>query len=489
MRLRPTLAALAVLALASPLLPSASAAPDPGTGTASLTAVANLPYKAVKGSDGEAPNRGTDIEFATIKGKRYALAGSYHNGLQIVDVSAPTKPRLAGRYDCGVEQGDVQVFTRGGRTYVGYTKDDGYVLNRDTACVREAVDLGFRVPPTGDGVFLADITDVRKPRTVSFVPFVKGAHNHSIHPSGGFIYNSNSDLITNLPQNEIEIVDIRDFRNPRPLPALDLPPVPTSLGADSHDITFSADGKRAYSAALSQTVVIDTTKPAAPRVISTIVDPTINVVHQADPVRITDPVLGARDFLIIEDEFAGALGTGQCPNGGVHVYDVTGTREARPVKVGYWNIAEVRPTSDSPIGRCTAHVFDLHEKAGVMTIAYYNGGVRVVDIRGLVGVALGGSGVGMKEIGSRRFADSDTWAAKTPAVAKDGSFFLYGNDQNRGLDVYRFDPRKVSAARGTDVWMGAAEAARALASRSRLDLTGYRMLCLPQKAAQAAHHR
>ena len=40
---------------------------------------------------------------------------------------------------------------------------------------------------------------------------------------------------------------------------------------------------------------------------------------------------------------AGAVGTGQCPNGGVHVYDITGANELNPVKVGYWNIDEVAP--------------------------------------------------------------------------------------------------------------------------------------------------
>ena len=43
-----------------------------------------------------------------------------------------------------------------------------------------------------------------------------------------------------------------------------IPFVPLSLGSESHDITFNADGTRAYSAALSQTLVLDTTDPANP---------------------------------------------------------------------------------------------------------------------------------------------------------------------------------------------------------------------------------
>ena len=57
-----------------------------------------------------------------------------------------------------------------------------------------------------------------------------------------------------------------------------------------------------------------------------------------------------------------------------------------------------RPTR--PTARCTAHVFDIHEREKMMTIAYYNGGVRVVDLSGLKGISLGDStlvgGAGMK---------------------------------------------------------------------------------------------
>ncbi|MCW2608219.1 MAG: putative secreted protein [Frankiales bacterium] len=486
MRLRPTLAALAVLALASPLLPSAQAVAPEGTGTDSLVPVVNLPHKNKAAS---AKSAGTDIEFATIKGVKYALAGSYDNGLQIVDVSDPTRPRTAAVYDCGISQGDVQVFTRQvageTRTFAGYTWDDGY-SSRSSKCLTEAKRFNSGKTVT-EGTFIADVTDVGGPGTltgktptVSYVPFAKGSHNHSIHPSGNFLYNSNSDLITSVPGTAIEIYDISSFAAPKRLPDFPLPPVPTSLGSESHDIVFSADGKRAYSAALSQTAIIDTEDPAKPTLVTTIVDPTINVVHQATPLHMTDPLVGERDFLLIEDEFAGATGTGQCPNGGVHVYDVTGELEAAPVKVGYWNIDEVRATT-ATLGTCTAHVFQVNPGAKTMTIAYYDGGVRVVDLSGLVGVALGGNGVGMKEVGFRRFDDSDTWAVKTNEVAADGSFYLFGNDQNRGLDVYRFDPTKVGAATSPGVWMGAAEAATKLLARTRIDLTGYRMKCLPGK--------
>ena len=70
-------------------------------------------------------------------------------------------------------------------------------------------------------------------------------------------------------------------------------------------------------------------------------------------------------------------------------------------------------------GRCTAHVFDIHEDAQVMTIAYYNGGVLVVDLSGLMGISIGGAqvtGAGMKGIGHYQIEGMDSWSAKTPRI-------------------------------------------------------------------------
>ena len=176
--------------------------------------------------------------------------------------------------------------------------------------------------------------------------------------------------------------------------------------------------------------------------------------------------------MIAEDEFAGAVGTGQCPNGGVHVFETTGAMEKAPQKVGYWNIDTLGPT-DQADGTCTAHVFDIHEDEQVMTIAYYNGGVHVVDLAGLTGISLAGQqvvGEGMKEIGYYRIQNMDTWSAKTPEISPDGSFHLFANDMARGLDVYRFE-RDAAAAQKSGTWMGAEQAAAYFAGLPRARVT------------------
>ncbi len=432
---------VAVTAMGTAAAPAAAA--PTATHSENLRPLANVPYQA---RNGTTPNSGTDIEFARLNGRSYAFAGSYRNGMQIVDITAPSKPRRVATYDCGVTQGDVQVFHRNGRTFFTYTSDtygDG-----TSRCYREAAALGFDVrKPDGtgrNGTFIGEITTPSRPRTIAFVDVPQGSHNMTVHPSGMYLYNSNSDLITSF-QPAIEVFDIRDMRHPKPAGELTLPPRP-GLGTESHDITFNRSGSRAYSAALSQGVIIDTTDPARPKMISSFLDPSINVWHQMDPFTTKAADGTRRDFLIAEDEFAGATGTGQCPNGGIHIYDITGENEKAPVKVGYFNIDEVRPTSDSAEGRCTAHVLDIHERAQVLTMAWYNAGVRVIDLSGLAGVGLGGTtvaGAPVKEVAFARFTNSDTWAAKTNWIDPDtGRFHLYGNDMARGLDVYEYLPEK-----------------------------------------------
>ena len=431
-----------------------------------MSFVRNIPYQA---RNGTTANYGTDIEFGTVGKRRFAFAGSYRNGLQIFDISKPERTTRVGVYDCGVTQGDVQIFRQAdepGRVFATYTSDtygDG-----TSTCYREAAALGFDVRKSNgtgrNGTFIADVTDPRKPTTVSFIEVPQGSHNMTVHPSGDWLYNSNSDLITSV-QPAIELFDIRNPSAPRKAGELALPPRP-GLGTESHDITFNEDGSRAYSAALSQGVIIDTTDPGAPAIITSFLDHTINVWHQSDPFTVRGDDGSEREILLVEDEFAGAVGTGQCPNGGVHVFDITGANERAPVKLGYWNVDDLGPT-DSPTDSCTAHVFDIHEDQQLLTIAFYNGGVRVVDLSGLAGITVGDTSVtgqGLREVGFYRTKGGDSWSAKTPFIERDGDFHLYGNDINRGLDIYRFEGEGGKSERGGR-WMNAEEAASLLPQR------------------------
>lgn len=106
-----------------------------------------------------------------------------------------------------------------------------------------------------------------------------------------------------------------------------------------------------------------------------------------------------------------------------------------------------------------------------MTMGWYNAGVRILDLSALAGITVGGTGVGIKQLGWYRFTDSDTWAAKA-VRAQRGGFYLFGNDKRRGFDVYRYD-RKPGTAVAAGRWLTPVQAAGLLRRGSgRVSLAG-----------------
>ena len=399
--------------------------------------VANLQYN----DSGEAQN-GSDIEFMRLGKKEYALAGTLREGLQIIDITTPRKPKRVAVYDCAISQGDIQVWARRGRVLASYTADGSVgAAGAASQCGRD-LDLSA----DDAGTVIVDLTKPRKPQSVSFLPVGAGSHNMTIHPSGKYLYNSNSDLLTAGVSPFITIYDISAPTKPRFVQDFGIPFVPTSLGSESHDITFSADGTRAYSAALSQTLVLDTTDPADPEIIGQIIDPAVNVAHQADPITMKDSDGVERTILVVTDERAGAAASVECPGGGLHLYDITGDLETAPAKIGAW-FAPAFSVQDG--ATCTSHVLRIYPRQKLMTIAWYAQGVRVIDLSGLADAAADplanplsiafGDGVGMTEVGYYTMADSDSWSFKTNKIKRNGSFYGYSNDLVRGFDVFKYD--------------------------------------------------
>lgn len=394
--------------------------------------VANLQYDET----GKAQN-GSDIEFMRLGGKEYALAGTLRGGLQIINITKPRNPRKVATYDCAISQGDIQVWKTGSRVLVSYTADG--TVRAEGAASQCGRDLGLEA---GDaGTVLVDLTSPRNPRSVSFLPVPQGSHNMTLHPSGDYLYNSNSDLYTSGKIPNITIYDVRKPSAPKVVQEYELPFTPGSLGTESHDITFNKKGTRAYAAALSQTVILNTTNPREPKLISKIVDPAINVAHQSDPFKVRTPDGSLRELLIITDERAGAVGSAECPGGGLHVYDITKAKQKSPEKLGTWFIPATQPSAGAT---CTSHVLRIYPRQQMMTISWYSQGVRVLDLSGLATFegseteTAFGDGIGMKEVGNYVFPDSDSWSFKTNKINANGSFFGYSNDLVRGFDVFKF---------------------------------------------------
>ena len=444
----------------------AAAAPEAGVSThgmegagVAMEPVANAQYQLLPGVTAQ---NGSDIEFLKVGTKEYALAGTLRNGMQIVDITNPNQPTVAAVYECPINQGDIQVFRQGERILATYTADAAIAptdnagarseINQarfESQCVKETNDI---INAQGEdeldgnqlGTFIVDLTDPTAPKTVGFANVPEGSHNMTVHPSGDYLYNSNSDLITGGPDPKITIFDIRDPANPKKVQDFPLTPYPTSLGTESHDLFFNALGTRASVAALSHTAILDTSNPEQPEIITEVVDPSNQVVHQAEFFSLPREDGSVRDLLITDDERAGAAASAECPGGGIHVYDITGELEQNPQKLGTWFIDDQGP-SDGPTEICTSHVFRTYPDQQLMTIAWYSRGARVLDLSGLAefqgtpATIAFGDGVGIKEVGNYVFDDANVWAFKTNRIEGDGSFFGYGNDRVRGLDVFRFD--------------------------------------------------
>lgn len=416
--------------------------------------------------------RKSDADPATPGIQRtFAFAGSYYDGIDIIDVTDPEKAEKVAWYDCGIGQGDVQILRRDGRVYVVYAQDDGYAQYSESRCVVEAEKAGFKPSKATGGSYIVDVTNPYKPEFVSYFAAAQGeqgagSHNVTVHPSGRYLYNSNADLVVNTAP-AIEIVDLTDLRKPRIAGEFALQYLPLSLGSESHDIAFNAAGDRAYVAALSHAEILDTTNPLEPKLISTIEDPSLNVWHQAEQMTV-----GGKSYLIAEDEFAGAQGTGMCPSGGLHVYDISD--ETAPVKVGSFNLDEAgvatgNDVADEYAARCTSHVFSIDRDAQLMTLGWYNLGVRVLDLSELEGHSIGSdlSTGGIKQLGYFKFPSTDVWAAKATRMDRNG-FFFFGNDKRRGFDVYRYTPGATASVPQGE-WLDPAET---LARTRRLQAGG-----------------
>ena len=284
---------------------------------------------------------GAQITPAAPVERHFALVGNQTSGAKIVDITTPTAPFVAAALkNCTVGQGDPQVTRDGMLASIAYQTNGSC---KDTT--------GKTVPK---GSVMVDLSDVYNPLVIGSAPETAGSHNNTIHPSGKFLYISTSGASTTIP-----IYDITNPSSPKLIQKFD-------QAGGPHDIRFSADGKRAYTAGPGRNFrVLNTENPAAPTVIATITAPT-SIGHD---------VLLSPDgrFLFAGEELNGGS-TAPCPGGAIFVYDMA--NEASPVLLG---AAEAgggpvvarqfdEAAAVTKVGGCTSHVMDLNPNGKSLTI-------------------------------------------------------------------------------------------------------------------------
>jgi len=407
---------------------------------------------------------GTDVEFqsrtaADGRVHDYAFVGTMGGGTRIFDVTDPAHPVAAGRYSDPGYQNDVQV------------AGDVLVLGFDSLGVSGATSACLRQKGSGTtGQTRAGVDIVRlvfDPETATFETRLvdcylsslgsAGAHTTTIHPSGEW-------LTVNTSFNGIEVVDIRSA------PATLVRTIPETVADDAHDVSFSRDGTRLYSAGLDSTRILDVSdirnRPAT--VLATIPNAAtaeqgadgqvIQLSHQSD-------TSADGKVLVITDEAGGGITETRCnegPSGKIgaaHFWSVDG----EPRKLGSW-LYPNPPLAVDPlapalaaIGRtergCTIHVFRNGGNGTVgpgavapgfdgvsrlpgrqLVAAHYGAGTWQVDFSGpsssTDGVAEDPRSTWGNTLGWNVMPGADTWAAK------EYKGYVYTGDMTRGFDVF-----------------------------------------------------
>ncbi|HEX9891168.1 MAG TPA: hypothetical protein VGB28_03830, partial [Actinomycetota bacterium] len=339
----------------------------------------------------------------------FAILGGYGQFGRIIDVTNPAAPVHVKNTPCNISQNDIQIY---GDLLLVAADGSGSCAKPDGSGNQ-----------TFQGTAVLDFSDPRNPTYLSRLTYARGSHNHTFHPGGRYVYLSDSDLAS-AGLGNVPIWDLADPANP--VLVTDF----KHLVHSPHDITFNADGSRAYAAAVTATYILNTEDPRAPTVIATIANEGISISHQSDPTP-------DGDFLLVSDELGGGAAGPVSSGGPVHVYDIR--NEAVPVKVGtIGNDCVVASCEDNAaVHVSTSHVFRINPDGYTMAIAWYNDGVHVIDYSSIRGVSQWGVGttsrVGARTIGRMKMPGANTWAAK---MWDRHPGYVFANDINRGFDVF-----------------------------------------------------
>ncbi len=335
----------------------------------------------------------------------FAIMGSYLGGAWVFDITNPESVQFVRQIPCNQTQNDIQIKQFGNRWVLVLARDGTAAPCVDTA-------MGGT---SGAGIAVFDITDPYAFQPMYNFRTVGGAHNFTFHPTKPFGWVSTGDL----PGGPNQHIPIIDFTNvDAPVMVADIP-----ISGGPHDITFSADGLRAFVASETNYRIYDTTDPAAPVQINDQLIPNSGTyAHGFDPTPDRKLAVATNESLALGGFLAPSSAV--CPGEGLTFYNVEGNNENNPVRLNTTPfLADVQgPIPPGDDRACTGHVGKLGNKA--MTVGWYIGGVRVVDYSNPAAPI---------EIGSAVMPGAEVWSAKWYKGP-----YVYASDMRRGFDVFRW---------------------------------------------------
>ncbi|MBC6450148.1 LVIVD repeat-containing protein [Actinokineospora xionganensis] len=368
----------------------------------------------------------------------YAYAGTF-SGFRVIDISNPATATQVAFKPCNGGQGDVSV-------YNGLLFSSVDTPQSKPEC--DSVNATTAHPTAWEGV---RIFDVRNPADIKHIASVRtdcGSHTHTLAPAGQgslFIYVSSYAVTTtsvgpNCRQfhGKISVIHV-PLNNPAKAQVVSTPEttgVPvfehTRLEFANpvlqdtrgcHDITVLKPLNLAAAACLSVGQIWDISDRAHPRVLHTIATPQVKAWHSAqftwDGTKVT-----------FGDE-AGGGAIARCraedppTTGAVWTYDV-----ATAAVLGHYKI----PRAET--GVCTMHNFNYVPgiDRDILVSSAYTGGTTVADLTDPANPV---------ELGFYRPGDpiaANTWSSYWH------NGFIYGNDINRGVDIFAIDHPAVAGA-------------------------------------------
>jgi hypothetical protein len=382
---------------------------------------------------------------------RLAYAGHY-DGFQIVDIGNPRKPEQVVDFPCPGSQHDVSVW--GGRLLFVSVETP----RSGPQCDSVTQSPGF------EGIRIFDVSNPRSPSLIKGVPTDCGSHTHTLVPDlkrNRVLLYIASYTASVIPEssfgnecvrfdengerahNKISVIEVplddpasaSVISEPR-FPQNDRNGVPGYLGC--HDITVFTEIQRAAAACMDEGQIWDISKPAQPKTIARIHNPSVEFFHSA--VFSND---GER--VVFGDEAGGGTGP-RCRTedprtlGALWFYDVKyldtmdGTTEERPRSS--WKVPRIQEklTPDQAQDpNCTMHNFNVlpTKHRDVLVSSAYAAGTTMVDFT---------NASRPSEVGHLDPHGANTWSS----YWYDGK--IVTNDGGRGVDIIRV---KDYATRGT----------------------------------------
>ena len=383
-----------------------------------------------------------------------AYAGNY-DGFRILDVSS-SQPGVVTDFRCRGPQNDVSVHEMGGKRFLFQSIDSGQT-SEDCSSADAPVANGGRVGYEGVRVF--DVTNPRAPVFIDMIQTACGSHTHSIIPDGqqAYIYVASYPLGTGitpagatgpgayractLPHKKISIIKVSapggNFQfELKEQPLSDDTAFNRGFQA-CHDIQFFMATKTALSSCAGDGQLWDISDPWNP---TTNVDGKHTHIYSpsaADSFEFIHSGVVSWDgkTFAIMDETGGGV-EAHCfgsasTDGYYYFYDMVKPGDPAPALKGRYTIPRNQASEV-----CVSHNATVIPIRGrkLMTAAYYQGGVSVVDFTDPANI---------REVAYADLEDAtgkaDEWSSYwyNGRIYSNSGLARRGATENRGFDVYQ----------------------------------------------------